>query len=196
MVNGVGEGKRHSGKRLAAAGLTGMGLGLFYGFLRPLRSKSTALGDFLFLVAGIFGWIYVSFGICQGDIRLGYTAGIVAGGFLWECTAGRLLQPVFRGIWLGIFGFFSFFLRPIRKIFQKLRNFIKKLFAYTKKSVTMLSGMSRSRKHTKGGRHEKASLYPQTHPDQVPAQQFSDQGGGDLHYRCVYGGAAGDRLAH
>ena len=86
-------------QRLGIACLLGCGLGLYYGFLRPLRPKWTGLSDLLFLLGGFWTWLYMGFGVCRGDLRLGYTAGLVAGGFLWECTVGRWLRPVFRAFW-------------------------------------------------------------------------------------------------
>ena len=75
-----------AGRFLAACGIGAL-LGLFYGFLRPLRPRLTHLCDLLFVIAAFFGWLYLGFGVCLGDLRLGYTAGLAAGGFLWEKTA-------------------------------------------------------------------------------------------------------------
>ena len=73
--------------RFLAACLMGMGLGLWYGMLRPLGSKHRHLADLLFLFAAAIGWVYLAFGICRGDLRLGCIAGLLAGGFFWEVTA-------------------------------------------------------------------------------------------------------------
>ena len=51
----------------------GAGLGLVYGFLRPLRPRLTHLCDLLFVLAAFWGWIYVGFGICLGDVNMACT---------------------------------------------------------------------------------------------------------------------------
>ena len=115
-----------SAARFAIAVLMGMGLGLIYGFLRPLRPRLTALADLIFVLAAAAAWVYLGFAVCLGDLRLGYTAGLIIGGIGWEMTIGRLLRPVFWGIWW-----------PLRKIFRFFNNFSKKLFASAKKWVTI-----------------------------------------------------------
>ena len=112
--------------RFGVALLMGGGLGLIYGFLRPLRPRLTTLADLIFVGALSAAWLYLSFAVCQGDIRLGYTAGLGLGAMLWELTAGRLLRPVFAIIWL-----------PFQKIFHFFCKFLKKLFASIKKWVTI-----------------------------------------------------------
>ena len=57
--------------RFSAACLLGMGLGVIYGFLRPLRPRLTALADLIFVACFGAAWVYHSFGICRGDLRLG-----------------------------------------------------------------------------------------------------------------------------
>ena len=86
-----------SALRFAAALGIGALLGVYYGFLRPLRPRHTLLSDLLFLPAAFWGWLYLSFGICKGDIRLGYSLGLALGGVLLDVTLGRLLRPVFSG---------------------------------------------------------------------------------------------------
>jgi hypothetical protein len=175
--------------RLAAACLIGMGLGLCYGFLRPFRHRFPSLGDGLFLLAAAAGWVFLNFYICRGDLRLGYTAALAVGAFFFECTAGMVLRPIFSSFWGIIF-------RPFRKIFQKTGKIIKKLFAYGKKSATIMWGKLCSRKKQKGGRHEKASLTAEKNPDQIPPQQHSDQNRGHVRYRHIYGSPSvhADRL--
>lgn len=104
--------------------LFGAGLGMVYGFLRPVRPR--ALADVLFLIC--LGWagIYLGFGICQGDLRLGYAAGLLVGGVAWDLTMGRLLRPVWQGFW-GIFargmGAIRFLMQKILKKVKKMKNF-------------------------------------------------------------------------
>ena len=92
-----------AGANLAAACLLGALSGLVYGFLRPLRRRSAWAADSIFVLFTFLVWLYLGFGICGGDLRLGYWMGLLTGGFLWEMTAGRLLQPVFSGFWKCLF---------------------------------------------------------------------------------------------
>ena len=76
--------------RFCGAAAVGAGLGLFYGFLRPLRQKSNWFADLIFMIATFFGWVYVGFGICGGDLRLGCNLGLLAGAFR---KAGHRFAP-------------------------------------------------------------------------------------------------------
>ena len=104
----------------------GAGLGVVYGFLRPMRPRLTHLADLLFVLAAFYAWLYLSFAICRGQIRLAGTFGLAAGCIAWESTLGRLLRPVFFGFW-----------RPIGKIVKIFRKNAKKLFAFWKKWFTI-----------------------------------------------------------
>lgn len=121
----------------AAAWLYGMGLGVLYGFLRPLRPRLTTLADLVFSAAAIWAWLVLSFGICGGDLRLSCTMGLAAGGVFWELTAGRLLRPVFFGFWRGVGRVFGWITRPVKDLLKIFRNFIKKVLHIGKKWVTI-----------------------------------------------------------
>ena len=60
----------------ACAFLLGCLLGLLHGFLRPLREKLPNISDAIFAVVLFYVWLYLSFALCRGDIRMGYTAGL------------------------------------------------------------------------------------------------------------------------
>lgn len=105
-----------------AACLLGVGLGLVYDFLRPLRPRFTALSDGVFLAVLGYALIYLFFGVCAGDIRGGYLLGLAVGGFAWEWSLGRLISPVFSGFWKGLGGFFRALGAPWKKFFQKIRK--------------------------------------------------------------------------
>ena len=47
----------------------GAGSGLLYGFWRPFRPRW--LGDLFFMFGFFYGWLWLSFGVCRGDLRLG-----------------------------------------------------------------------------------------------------------------------------
>ena len=115
-----------SALRLATALATGMGLGLFHGFLRPLRRPLPHFSDFLFVMAAVAGWIFVSFPVCQGDIRAVFLLAMALGTIAWEKTIGRLLRPIFATFWL-----------PLEKFFYFINFFAKKFFATAKKWVTI-----------------------------------------------------------
>ena len=86
-------------QRFAISLLLGAILGLYYGFLRPLRPRHTALSDLLFLPAAAYTLLYIAFAVCRGDLRPEHTAGLILGAFGWELTVGRCLRPVFSGFW-------------------------------------------------------------------------------------------------
>ena len=112
----------------------GCGLGVLYGFLRPLRPKWTALADGLFLLGAFWAWLTLSFGICGGDIRLVYTLGLGLGCLVFDRALGRLLKPVFGGFWNLTARILAFLLYPA-KIISK---FAKIMFASLKKWVTIV----------------------------------------------------------
>ena len=109
--------------------LLGGGLGLVYGFLRPLRPALTHFADSLFLLATFWAWVWHGFGICGGQLRFGYTAGLILGAFLIEWSIGRALRPFWRRLW----NFVGFLLGPLAKIFGYLRKNCKKVFAFSRK---------------------------------------------------------------
>ena len=117
--------------------LLGAGLGVVYGFLRPLRLKWTHLADLMFVIVLFWAWLYLSFAVCRGDIRLAITAALGIGCVAWEATAGRLLRPVFLWFWRIIGGIFRFFTRPVEKLLKNFRKNAKKLLANGKKWFTM-----------------------------------------------------------
>ena len=113
--------------------LLGMQLGVLYGFLRPLSRHRRTLADLLFLCGVFPTWVYYSFAVCQGDMSLGYLAGLPLGAILLETTLGRLFRPVWNGFWWVIAVVF----RKIKKFFKKITTFLKKLFASEKKMSTI-----------------------------------------------------------
>lgn len=126
-------------------------LGVWYGFLRPLRPRHTVLSDLLFLPALVYGWLYLSFAICRGDIRLGYTFGLLVGALLWEWTAGRWLRPVVQGFWHLISKIWHGFLGIFEKIFKNLQKNAKILFAIWKKWFTIIETNRRILRRRNGG---------------------------------------------
>ena len=130
----------------------GLGLGLFYGFLRPLRRRHVHLADLLFLPALFYAWLVLGFGICGGDLRPVTMLGLGLGAVAWECSIGRLLRPVFGWFWGILFRILSLPVRIFKKIFAKIAKFAKFLLATGKKAVIMRTMKKPKRVIHKGGR--------------------------------------------
>ena len=108
---------------LAACTAAGGVMGLWYDFLTPLRPRHTVAADLAFLGMGLAVWVYTCFGICHGDLRMGYLLGAAVGGGLWRWGPGRLLRPFFHLIWRIVGGIFRRILLPVKK-FLKFLNII------------------------------------------------------------------------
>ena len=72
--------------RFVCCCLLGAALGVYYEFLRPLRPRHTLAADALFLTGCVWVWLIMSFRVCRGDLRLGYSVGLLAGGIVWDRT--------------------------------------------------------------------------------------------------------------
>lgn len=117
--------------------LIGACLGVWYGALRPMRQKHPYLADLLFVPALFYGWLYLSFAICGGDLRIGYTVGLLIGCLLEELTLGKLLRPVFSFLWKLQCRIYSIFTLPIKKFFKFCGKTVNFLFARSKKWSTI-----------------------------------------------------------
>jgi len=161
-------------------------LGLWYGFLRPLRPKHTAISDGLFMLGCLWAWIYHSFAVSRGDPRTGYLAGLAMGAVLWEMTLGRWFHPLFRGFWKKMEGLWRALTVPLKKF---LKN-VKILFASVEKWVTIRWNNRRHSRRIPGGGHhgENEKSLPQC-PGGVPPELADDQNCGNCGYRIVYRGA-------
>jgi hypothetical protein len=158
-------------------------LGLFYGFLRPIRRGKAILPDLIFVAAA--GWIYVYYGfaICRGDLRMGYMAAPLLGAILWDRLFGRWLLPIYGGIWQ----LFAGICRPFLRICKKIWDFIKFLFASVKKWGTMKRKERRGKKPPhKGVSYERKEKSLQSYPADLPPQFHPGQ-------VC---GVGGDRAVH
>ena len=112
-------------QRFGWACVLGVGLGILYGALRPFGRRHRHLADGLFVAGSFYAWLYLSFAICRGDLRLVYTCGLLVGCVGEEWTIGRLLRPVYGKIWDILAQTFSFCCHPFKKIFHKIRKFCK-----------------------------------------------------------------------
>ena len=95
-------------------------LGMIYGFLRPLRPRLTWLADSIFVLCLLYGWVYMTFGICGGESRLGCTAALFLGVWLFDAAPGRWLRPVYGLFWRAMAGFFRIILWPLKKMWSRL----------------------------------------------------------------------------
>lgn len=129
----------------------GLILGVLYGALRPLRVRHPVTADLLFCPFLFYGWLYLSFAVCRGDIRIGYTASLPLGIILSHCTGGKLLEPVFFWLWRLISSIFRVILWPFQKILKKICKISKKLFALWKKWFTIIWSNRRHKRRKNGG---------------------------------------------
>ena len=67
-------------RNLLVALCLGAGLGVVYGFLRPARRSHPHLADLIFVCCAFYAWLWHGFAVCRGDLRLGYTLALLAGG--------------------------------------------------------------------------------------------------------------------
>ena len=134
-------------RRFAIGFFLGAVLGLWYGFLRPLRPRHTTISDLLFLLGAGWMWLYYMFAVCRGDLRLGAFFALLLGCIVWERTAGLLIRPVF-------FGFWHFLARSVRLLILPFKKFLAKikiLFALFRKSVTIKWSNRRQNRRSSGG---------------------------------------------
>ena len=82
--------------RFVCSCLLGAALGGYYEFLRPLRPRHTLAADGLYVLGAVWVWLILSFRVCEGDLRLGYTAGLAVGAVGFSRAVGTGLGPVFR----------------------------------------------------------------------------------------------------
>ena len=137
----------------------GCGLGLLYGFLRPFRPRW--LGDLIFMAALFYGWVYLVFGLCGANPRLGYTVFLLGGCLLWDSTFGLLLRPVFSSFWKYFSRTFHRIWEPFKNTRKKIGIFINFLFARSKKWVTIKCNLHPSKRtENRRNTHGKAKPLP------------------------------------
>lgn len=122
-----------AGRCLLTSILLGFLPGLLHSFLQPVRVRHRHIADLISVTALFYCWIYVGFGVCGGDLRLGYLLGMLGGWALCICTAGKWLQCLFYGFFHFLSRLFAALRRIIVKIFVFLKKILKVLFAIPKK---------------------------------------------------------------
>ena len=85
---------RIAAHRLLLGLALGAALGLWYGFLRPLRRRHSVTGDGLFLLGAAWCWLYLGFALCGGDLRLGYFLALGMGALGWANQSFHLGDEV------------------------------------------------------------------------------------------------------
>ena len=115
--------------RLLQALVLGGWLGLLYGLLAPLRQRAVWLGDLLFVAEAFREFLYLSFAVCAGDIRLPVTAGLPLGFLAVRGTLGPALDRAVSRIFNKIALFFGHVVRMLKKFL----HFLKILFASVEK---------------------------------------------------------------
>lgn len=154
--------------RLEVSVLLGAALGLAHCFLEPLRRRRPIAADWLLLAAMGWVWLYLDFGVCRGDLRLGNLAGAALGAWLWNWTAGTALSPIFEYFWKMLAAAFALGALPLKKFFR----FVKKLFASGEKWVTIIKSRIREAlvKSTGAG-SRRLTVQPQAIDSEVPKQR-------------------------
>ena len=143
-------------QRFLPAILLGCALGIFWGFLRPVRKKAALLTDLLFLIPLFWAWIYLSFGVCLGDLRPVYTLTLLVSALTWNSSLGLWLSPVFDKFWGGIFQFLGWFFSWGKFFFRKCKIFGKKHFPTGKKeAIIKWNNRLHLRRRTGGTPHGK-----------------------------------------
>jgi hypothetical protein len=172
--------------------LAGGALGIFYGFLRPLRCRRSWPADLLFVTATSFAWVYLGFGVCGGDLRIGCLAGLFLGIFLFDRWPGRWMRPLFFGFWRLVAAIFGWIGRPVRNLLKKIVKFTKNIVATGKKSSIIRWKYPDHFVKRKGGSHYgKAGKHPEPYSHRTQEKQQADRGGSDLLFRTVSGGGPG-----
>ena len=148
-------------RRFLTGVVLGCAIGIIYGFLRPARRKKATWSDFIFAIFVLWVYVHYGFGVCRGDLRIGYLVAPIAGAFAWDRTVGRWLLPIFGELWQ----FFALICWPVRKIFAKGKDFVKFLLARCKKWVTIKWRKHRNRTVQEGENngHNEKSGQPYSH---------------------------------
>lgn len=123
--------------RLGRCILLGAAVGVGADLLFPLRRRSCLLADVLWGGWILWIWLVISFCICRGDIRMGYSAAAFLGALGWRLAVSPVLRPVLNGIWELAAGFFGMPVKLSKIILKKTKKFLKKLFPTGRKWVTI-----------------------------------------------------------
>lgn len=104
----------------------GVGLGILYDLTSSLPRLLRHLGDFLFVLVLFIVGIYLGFGVCRGDLRPVYSAGLFLGLLAWHYTVGKLFRQFFTWVFRTIRKPFSIFWSKLKKTAKFIHIFSKK----------------------------------------------------------------------
>ena len=114
--------------RIGKCILLGAAVGLGSDLVFPLRRKAAMLADLMWSAWICWCWVVVCFGVCQGDIRLGYCAAAALGALGWRLTLSRGCRGIFLQIWSGLGWLFALPGKMCEVFLKKIKIFRKKLF--------------------------------------------------------------------
>ena len=112
--------------RFLKACLLGVGLGFLYDLFASLPRRFRHIGDTLFIIGLFVCGIYLGFGVCQGDLRPVYSAGLLIGASGWHYTIGKLFRMLLIRFFHLLIKLFFIIFRPIKKIFIFISVFFQK----------------------------------------------------------------------
>ena len=146
----TGSGISQQGWQFLLSFLLGVGLGCLYDLLRALRRKRrglTWLLDLLFALFVLIGNFLLMLYGGRGSYRIFFLLSSAGGFCLWMLTLSRSFLHLFGSFWKLIGSIMGILLWIPKKIIEKTKIFLKKLFSNRKKSVTI-----KERHLRKGGR--------------------------------------------
>ena len=104
--------------RLALCFLAGVLLGPAADLFRPLHRRFPVLTQLMIGTEFFLCWLWLGFGLCRGDLRIGYLLGTAAGFFVWEWSFSTCTEAFFGKLWHAAAIPMKFCL----KIFHKIEN--------------------------------------------------------------------------
>ena len=112
--------------RLAGCFLAGVLLGPAADLFRSLHRRLPVLTQLVIGTEFFLCWLWLGFGLCRGDLRIGYLLGTAAGFCFWEWYFGTCTGAFFGKLWHAA----AIPLKFCLKFFHKIEN---SLFARWKK---------------------------------------------------------------
>ena len=119
--------------RFLIACLMGGLLGILYDILGIFPRCLRQLWDGIFIVFLFICGIRLGFGVCEGDLRPAYSAGLFIGFLIWRHTLGRPFRRLISLLRRAIGSVFAKFWVLCKKMSKNISVFCKKTFAIVKK---------------------------------------------------------------
>ena len=146
--------------------------------------KPMEIGDRLIVIPE-----WESAGVPEGRVALRKrpSAGLLAGGIVWDLAFGSLIAPIFSGFWKFVRAILGFALLPAKKFSE----FAKILFASAKKWVTIKWNHRREKRRKRRG--EPIGTETQGESD-FPVRLAGTEDHRGSAYRILYGGAGSSEV--